>query len=53
MRIKSKVISVPATATATQIENALDTHLNNGWKLVGIYIIGANIYAILTRTIAN
>jgi len=53
MRIKSKVIVVPANTTATQMENALDTHLNNGWRLIGLYQVGTNIYAILTRTIAN
>lgn len=53
MRIKSKVVVVPATATATQIENALDAHLNNGWEFVGIYLIGNNLFAILTKTIAK
>ena len=53
MRIKSKVVSVPATSTAQQIENALDNHLNNGWKFVGIYQVGSNYFVILTRTIAE
>ena len=53
MRIKSKVVLVSATTTAQQIENALNTHLNDGWKFVGIFQVGSNFFAILTRTIAE
>lgn len=53
MRLKSKVVVVPTTATATQIENALDNHLNNGWQFVGIYQIGSVFFAILTKVVAR
>ncbi len=53
MRIKSKVVAVPANSTAQTIESALDTHLNSGWVFVGIFQVGANFFAILTRTIAK
>ena len=53
MRIKSKVVAVPATATAQQIETALDNQLNDGWTFIGIYQIGSNFFAILVRVISQ
>jgi hypothetical protein len=49
MRIKSKVVSVSATATAAQIESALDNQLNNGWEFVGIFQVGVNFFAIMVK----
>ena len=53
MRIKSKVVQIPNSATIAQMETALDTHLNAGWILVEVFTLGASTYAILTKKIAE
>ena len=53
MRRKSKVIKIPANATETSMMQALDEHLNTGWKFVGVYRINSDDYAILIKTVAR
>ena len=53
MRIKSKVVEIPATATITQMQNALDNHLATGWELVSIFNLGTKTYAVLVKRYAD
>ena len=52
MRLKSKVIEIPANATIAQMESALDTHLNNGWELKSVFTLATKVYAIIIKVVA-
>jgi len=53
MKQQAKVIQIPVTLTAAQMETALNNHLNAGWKLVAIFSLGTATYAVLIRIIAD
>lgn len=53
MKQEVKVVLIPQTATATQIESALSNRLNAGWKLVAIFTLGTNTYAVIVRMVAG
>lgn len=53
MRIKSKIIEIPAGATIAQMESVLDTYLNSGWVLMEVFNLGTKTYAILAKEIAK
>ena len=53
MRQESKVVEILTSATATQMETALNNHLNTGWELKTIFLLGTKTYAILVKTIAS
>lgn len=53
MRIKSKIIEIPTNATINQMENALDTWLNQGWELKEVFNLGTKTYAVLAKVIAE
>lgn len=53
MKQQAKVVLVPQTATAAQIENALNNHLNAGWKLISIFTLGTNTFAVLIRIVVS
>lgn len=53
MKQQAKVIQIPPSSTAAQMENALNTHLNAGWQLIAVFTLGTATYAVLIRVIAN
>ena len=53
MRLKSKIVEIPTNATISQMESALDNHLNTDWILVQIFNHASKTYAILTKIIAK
>ena len=53
MKQQAKVVLIPQTATAAQMESALNNHLNAGWKLISIFNLGTNTFAILVRIVAG
>lgn len=52
MRQEVKVIEIPATATAAQIETALQNQTNKGWKLVAIFPLGTKTFTLMVRVVA-
>lgn len=52
MKQEVKVVLIPPTATATQIEGALQARLNAGWKLVAIFDLGTNTFAVMIKIVA-
>ncbi len=53
MKQEAKVIQIPAASTAAQMETALNNQLKLGFKLITVFTLGTNTYAILIRIIAN
>lgn len=53
MKQQAKVIQIPVTLTAAQMESALNNHLNAGWKLAAVFTLGTTTYAVLIRVVAS
>lgn len=53
MKQEAKVVQIPQTATAAQMENALNNQLKLGFTLIAVFTLGTNTYAVLTRTVAS
>ena len=52
MNRRIKVVQIPNTATAAQMETALNNQTTKGWKLVQIFTLSTNTYAILEKVVA-
>ena len=53
MRQISKIVEIPATTTANQIETALNNHLDKGWHLVSVFSLGTKTFAVLIKVVAT
>ncbi|MBI2622278.1 hypothetical protein HYW66_01430 [Candidatus Microgenomates bacterium] len=53
MKQEAKVIQIPPASTAAQMENALNNQLKLGFKLIAVFTLGTNTFAVLVRTVAN
>ena len=50
-RVMHKVVEIPTTATAAQIENALDNKGAEGWFLVQVFVLGTKTFAVFRKEI--
>lgn len=53
MKQEAKVVQIPPASTAAQMENALNNQLKLGFKLITVFTLGTNTYAVLVRTVAG
>lgn len=53
MKQEAKVVQIPPSSTALQMENALNNQLKLGFNLIAVFTLGTNTYAVLVRTVAN
>jgi hypothetical protein len=49
MKLKPKVIEIPAGSTPNQIEDLLKSNLKKGFSVVSIFNLGTKTYALLER----
>ena len=49
MKKESKVIEIPRTSTAQQMETALNVWMSDGWLLIQVFDLGSKTYAVLAR----
>ena len=52
MKQEVKVVEIPATATAVQMETALQNQTNKGWQLVAVFPLGTKTFVVLVRVVA-
>ncbi len=53
MKQTSKIVEIPSVATITQMQNALDDFIKNGYEFKQVFSLGAKTYAIFIKTISN
>ncbi len=53
MKQEAKIVQIPAASTAAQMENALNNQLKLGFKLMAVFTLGTNTFAVLVRTVVN
>ena len=53
MKQEAKIVQIPAASTAAQMENALNNQLKLGFKLIAVFTLGTNTFAVFVRTVAN
>ena len=49
MKKQAKVIELSRTATAEQMETALNNWMNKGWMLIQVFDLGNKTFAVLAK----